>query len=235
MPEARPRPQVAVCLRSDRAEQLRKGRSYVDWIVRCGGRVRIVAPGTRGPLLGCSGLLLTGGEDVAPELYGEANRHCGRLNPKRDAFELKLLRSALRRDLPIFAVCRGAQLLAVALRGSLYQDLRRDPPPGPRVAHRGPGRTDTVHSVAVEPRSLLARLVGKRSLRVNSHHHQGIRRLPRVLRAAARSDDGLVEAIEHRWRAFVVGVQWHPERSNEPSSEALMKAFLAACRRRRRS
>ncbi len=211
-----------------------RAKPYVEWVTRCGGAVRIVVVGERAPLGACDGLLLTGGEDVAPERYGESNRYCERVNPMRDAFELSLVRSVLRRNLPLIAVCRGIQVLAVALRGTLYQDIPRqfavETGTERAVVHRSPQHTDTVHRLCIEEESHLARLIGARTIAVNSHHHQGLRRLPRSARVAARSADGLVEAIELPGQRFVLGVQWHPERWPHPSSARIMKGFLAACR-----
>jgi putative glutamine amidotransferase len=208
-----------------------KAEHYAEWILRSGGMYQLVVPGVKGPLDGVSGLLLTGGEDVDPALYGEVNR-CSRVNPERDKAELELLQVALRCDLPVLGVCRGMQLLNVALGGSLYQDISElGPVPrgGKSVCHRGPQHTDTTHPVDVEPHTFLARCADEQKLLVNSHHHQGIRELPAELSVSARSPDGLIEAIEHIGKTFVLGIQWHPERWPDKSSDAIMKEFLASC------
>jgi putative glutamine amidotransferase len=169
---------------------------------------------------------------VAPARYGEADRHCERVNEPRDAWELDLLPRALNRDLPILAVCRGIQVLAVALGGSLVQDLPaelRARGIRSRVAHRGRGGADSTHRITIVPRTVLARLIPAKTTLVNSHHHQAVRAAPRGTRVSARAGDGAIEAIEHATRRFVLGVQWHPERWNRPSSAAVMRGFLAAC------
>jgi len=226
-------PRIAVALKSDDPKIVAKAGPYLDWVRRGGGDPVIVVPDTRRPLAGVGGLLLIGGEDVAPERYGEVDRSCETINRERDAFEFTLIRSVLRRDLPTVAVCRGIQILAVGLRGTLYQDIPREAAvesDAKRVAHRGPRHTDTAHRIRLEKGSRLADLIGARTITVNSHHHQAIRDVPKSARVAARSADGLIEAIELPGRRFVLGVQWHPERWTHASSEKIMKGFLAACR-----
>jgi putative glutamine amidotransferase len=184
--------------------------------------------------LSVAGLLLTGGGDVDPELYGEAWLHAERVDRARDDFELGLVAEARRRALPLLGICRGAQVLAVALGGSLVQDIPCvQPDKGTAVRHRGdgPDRRDTEHAVNVESGSLLNRLLRATRLSVNSHHHQAVRELPPPARVVARSDDGVAEALELPGSPLVLGIQWHPERWAHPSSDALRAAFLGAARR----
>ncbi len=210
-----------------------KAEGYAEWVLRGGGAYQLVVPGATGPLERVSGLLLTGGEDIDPAIYGEVNRCSKRVNPARDKFELDLLQEALSRDLPVLAVCRGMQLLTAALGGTLYQDLSELAPSlshGESVCHRGPKHTDTTHRVEVEPMTFLARSVGQDTLLVNSHHHQGVRNLPADLYISGRSRDGLIEAVEHRGKTCTLGIQWHPERWPDRSSDSIMIHFLAACK-----
>jgi len=203
---------------------------YSEWVIRSGGDVRRLTLDGEGSLDGVAALLLTGGEDIQPSLYGEPNRHCGRTNPARDKFELELLNLALKRRLPILAVCRGMQLLCVALGGSLHQDLSefRLLRLGADVLHRSTDHTDTTHPLEVLPGTLLARVIGSGISLVNSHHHQGVKMLPSRLRPAAFASDGLTEAAEGVDSTFVLGVQWHPETWEHSSSLALISALLAA-------
>jgi putative glutamine amidotransferase len=179
------------------------------------------------------GLLLSGGIDVDPALYGQP-RHpkLGRVDRERDDFELALTREALRRDLPILAICRGQQVLNVATGGTLYQDLPSQLEGA--VGHEASGsRTRLSHTVEVEPGSLLERILGRGPLSVNSFHHQAVERLGDGLVTSGRSPaDGVIEAVEMKGRTFVVGVQWHPESFwNEASSfHALFEAHVTACR-----
>jgi putative glutamine amidotransferase len=118
----------------------------------------------------------------------------------------------------------------VALGGTLLQDLPAELPRGrSRVIHRGPRRTDSRHRVTLEKGTALARLIGRNALLVNSHHHQAVRAMPPGVRVSARSADGVIEAIEHPDKKFVLGIQWHPERWPRESSEAILRGFLAAC------
>lgn len=176
-----------------------------------------------------AGLLLAGGVDVDPHLYGE-RRHpeTERSNKARDAHELRLLRQALERDVPVLAVCRGHQFLNAAMGGSLVQHIEGD---GHRVDDAGESRWHTV--------SIRGGRIGEvyglgRDLRVNSRHHQAVteERLAPSLEPFAYSPDGLVEAMESREHLWVVGVQWHPERPEmRPAADALFAAFVAACRK----
>jgi len=145
----------------------------------------------------------------------------------------------MNRDLPILAICRGLQLLAVAFGGTLYQDLSECASELPRVEPFSPrtaNRTDTTHVIDVEPMSLLPNCVSASSFPVNSHHHQGIRILPPSLRICARSRDGLIEAVENDVEVFILALQWHPERWTHESSNSIMRSFVEACdlRSRRR-
>ncbi len=224
-------PEIAVIVKSRDEKVLRDVKPYLKWLTRSGGEPTLVFVGEPVPR-SARGILLLGGEDVAPARYGETNRHCERINEARDAFELDLLEDALVRDVPILAVCRGIQVLAVALEGTLYQDLAielREVGVRSRVVHRGAKQTDSTHRVTIEPGTALARLIGRKTVLVNSHHHQAIRKVPPRARVAARAIDGTIEAIEYPDRRFVLGIQWHPERWKHPSSDAIMKGFLEAC------
>ncbi|HVH10671.1 MAG TPA: gamma-glutamyl-gamma-aminobutyrate hydrolase family protein [Gemmatimonadales bacterium] len=172
---------------------------------------------------GVQGLVLTGGEDVEPRRYGAApHAKLGAIDPARDAVELALIASAERRRLPILAICRGIQILNVALGGTLYQDLSSERP-GPLDHAAAGGR----HALAVAPHSVVAASVGSVPGSVNSRHHQAIRDLAPALVATAWAEDGVVEAAERRERAapWTLGVQWHPE---ELPEDGVFQGFAAA-------
>lgn len=183
------------------------------------------------------GLLLTGGEDVDPARYGqEPHPELGEVIPARDTLEFAALEEALRLGMPVLAICRGFQLLNVALGGTLYQDLPSQRP-GP-VAHE---QTAPVghrwHGARVEPGTGMDTILGVRDLFINSFHHQGIDRLAPALRAAVLAEDGLVEGVESTRHPWVYGVQWHPERgeANAPADQRdpdrrLLWAFVDAAR-----
>ncbi len=155
------------------------------------------------------GLVLTGGEDVAPDRYGATpHPRLGEVDPVRDAAELALIAAARKRRLPILAICRGIQILNVALGGTLYQDLDSERP-GP-VPHAG---ETSRHAVRVEAGSRLERTLGTRSATVNSRHHQAIRDLAPDLKAVAWAEDGVIEGAEPADASapWIVAVQWHAE------------------------
>lgn len=198
---------------------------YYDSLLEAGAEYTIVDGDDLPP--DADGFLLLGGVDVDPRLYGEeAHEATNQPNRERDANELALVRRALERDIPVLCVCRGHQLLNVALGGSLVQDLD-----GP--AHKWvDGDGSNWHAVTVVD-GRLAEIYGRGgTIRVNSRHHQGVtdERLASGLRVTARAPDGLIEGFEsvsHRW---VVGVQWHPERPEmRPDAGPLFRAFVEAC------
>jgi putative glutamine amidotransferase len=191
------------------------------------------------------GLLLTGGEDVDPARYGEAVRHATVESvPERDALEFRLLEWALADGLPVLAICRGIQVLNVALGGTLYQDLpaEHEPDAGHDQSKAAPPvpRVRASHPVTVVPGSFLADLIGDGDLPVNSMHHQGIKALAPGLFPVAYAPDGLIEAVEANDPAppaFLVGVQWHPEElavGGDRASRRLFDAFVTAAAKRQR-
>lgn len=174
-------------------------------------------------------LLLAGGQDVDPYFYGEdPDPKLQGTNNQRDLFELALIEAALAQNKPIFAICRGMQLLNVALGGSLYQDLTLYPDWKVRHLQVPTPPSHTSHRIEVTPGSLLSKLVGE-TYRVNSYHHQAVKRLGKNLKVTALSSDQIVEAIE--WvddSQRILGVQWHPELTYQehPSELNLFNYFV---------
>ncbi|MFI5257950.1 MAG: gamma-glutamyl-gamma-aminobutyrate hydrolase family protein [Gemmatimonadales bacterium] len=183
---------------------------------------------------GMAGLILTGGEDVDPKHFGEAAHPAlGDVHPRRDEFELALVRAARARRIPTFAICRGVQVANVALGGTLVQDLPSEWPSA--LAHEsGQGRADRTHVVRLAAGSRLARACGAVDITVNSMHHQAMARVADGLLAVAHAPDAVVEGVE--WTGddwWMLGVQWHPEElvdTAEPWDRALFAAFAAAAR-----
>ena len=204
--------------------------AYVNAIERAGGRPLLVPPSEDGvdeTLAVLDGLLFSGGSDIDPDTYGaEAHSETNGVRPERDRAELALLEAALARDMPVLAVCRGSQVLNVALGGDLVQHLPEV------VGHERHKHTPGVfadHEVDVLPGTKLQALVGDHAP-VKSHHHQGYGRIGQGLRPAARAEDGTVEAIEDTERRFALGVLWHPE---EGKDAALFEALVDEARRYR--
>jgi putative glutamine amidotransferase len=177
------------------------------------------------------GLMITGGAfDVDPALFGAAERHVTvTLKSRRTDFELAMVKGALARDMPIFGICGGQQLLAVALGGRLIQHIPDEVPDA--LAHEQPNPRDQPgHDVTVVPGTLLSRIVGRDSIPVNSAHHQAVKTVPDAIIVNSRSEDNVIEGIEDPARRFCLGVQWHPEYLISPADAALFQAFIAACR-----
>lgn len=189
----------------------------------------------------CDGLLLAGGEDIHPHRYHAAPHPALDLtNAARDEAELLIARHALARGMPIFGICRGQQLLNVAMGGTLYQDLPSERPSF--IDHAfGDARRDfraLSHGITLSEDSWLAEVLGVSELAVNSLHHQAIRDLAPGLRAVAHAVDGVVEAVEGEGDAFVVAVQCHPELLWEDTDSrwsAVFAAFVARCRDQERA
>ena len=177
------------------------------------------------------GILLTGGHDVAPALYGEKTI-CSSVIPcgQRDSLEQEVLKQALERDIPILGICRGIQFLNAYLGGTLYQDLLTQHSSDVEH-HQKPPYDVPVHRVDIIKESSLYALLKVSSLLVNSYHHQAIKDLAYGLRAMAVSEDGLVEAVEIPEKSFVWAVQWHPEFSYkvDSSSVAIFNEFIKHC------
>lgn len=177
------------------------------------------------------GFVLSGGGDVDPALYGghlDATVHS--IDPERDAFERALIPLVLQADKPLLAICRGVQILNVALGGSLYEDIPSALPEALRHDwYPDIPRDYLAHTVEIEQGSRLAEILGTRKLRTNSLHHQAIRQPAPGLEVVARAEDDVIEAVELPGKRFAIGVQWHPEcLPNEPAMQRLFSEFVNA-------
>ncbi|MEL6800608.1 MAG: gamma-glutamyl-gamma-aminobutyrate hydrolase family protein [Pseudomonadota bacterium] len=171
-----------------------------------GGRAVRWGAGRRSDLDRVDGLIIGGGDDISPELYGGDLTLSARLDPERDALERRLAKEALGRDIPVLGICRGAQMLNVALGGTLHQDAWEAFPAARVVKTILPRRT-----VTILPDTHLATHAGDTDMQVNALHTQAVDRLGRGLRVAARDRSGMIQAIERVRDPFALGVQWHPE------------------------
>ena len=176
------------------------------------------------------GLLLTGGGDIDPMLFGEEpHKHLGDVSPSRDLIEMTLVQEMLKKNKPILGVCRGLQIINIALGGNMYQDIysQRDVPllQHTQKAHR----FHQSHFVQVKEGSLLESITKSEQIKVNSYHHQAVKDVPLPLIISGVASDGIIEAIESTEHAFVLGVQWHPEAladNRETASLLLSEKFL---------
>ncbi len=176
------------------------------------------------------GVILSGGPDVHPRFYGEEPlARLGDLDEELDLMELDLTRAVLERDMPLFAVCRGIQVLNVALGGTLFQDISAQVEGAINHVQPAP-KSVTTHKVTLEPESMLSGILGRRTIMVNGRHHQAIKDAAPDLSITARARDQVVEAVEWPGRRFVLGVQWHPEGTwrNDTPSKRLFKALVTA-------
>lgn len=241
-------------------EQVRIARAYYEAVERAGGTPVLIPPckpaSMRRILDRLDGILLIGGRDYNPELFGAtANETVALLHPDRVKFDLALAREAIKRNLPVLGICGGLQLINIALGGSLIIDIPTYLATGkveanaanatsvaktgsatcaavPSIKHRaneGELPTRTVHSATVVRDSMLFPIYGPVIPVTVSSHHQATLRLGRRLKATAFAPDGIIEAIEHRFKRFVVGVQWHPER-DFAANRRLFRAFVTACK-----
>ena len=207
-------------------------QDYLNAIIRAGA-APVLLPMTEDEsvqsalLTRIDGLLLSGGADVAPALYGEETLPvCGVTDPLRDTAEVYLVKKSVRENIPFLAICRGFEIMIAAAGGTLYQDIETQRPDSLRhPCYEVPA--EKVHGVTIEENTLLYELCGQKEIRVNSRHHQGAKELPPVLTISARAEDGLPEGIELSGHPFAVGVQWHPETlsAENPEAQALFDAL----------
>lgn len=212
--------------------------NYERWIKNGNGDIGVVmlkpGEGEDSYVSHCDGIILSGGEDVSPDLYGKPEYvkyyNLTDCSPERDKFELRILKEAEEFKVPVLGICRGSQLGNVYSKGTLIPDL----PSIGKTVHSGGPKIDTVHGVTLTKGSRLANIIGLEKGEINSHHHQASDIPGKGLVATAISDDGVIEGLEKAKKhdeEFFLLVQWHPERMdlNNPFSGKLRDAFLKAC------
>lgn len=216
---------------------------YAGAVLAAGG-VPVVLPCETAPsfiaaaVRRADGVMLSGGEDLQPELFTKRlapklAATVRALEPERDLLELQLIDEVFRQRKPLLAICRGHQVLNVALGGTLIVDISQQMP-GALDHRRLDRRYDPVHEVRLTRGTVFARLMGEKALQVNSTHHQAIGRVAKPLRVTGRSPDGIVESVElrdPRQLPFLQSVQFHPERLWErfPVFQKLFQSFICAC------
>ena len=178
----------------------------------------------------CGGFVLTGGHDVAPELYNAVRQpYCGTSCKLRDEMERYILKKSVELDKPVLGICRGVQFMNACFGGTLYQDLDKEFNSS-IDHHMTPPYDRAVHEVNIRKDSFLYSILGKEKIGVNSYHHQAVKDLSPEFANSAISEDGIVEGIEMPSKRFIVGVQWHPELTylRDENSQKLIKAFVDA-------
>jgi putative glutamine amidotransferase len=248
----KPKPIIVVSTMNEK-----KGAEFSDWstslsygytrsIAQAGG-VPLLAPNlpekniARDMVAQADGVMLTGGDDLQPDIYDtKLPKHikakAGGVDPARDLFELLLIKETLKQRKPLLAICRGPQVLNVALGGGLVTDIPTERPKA--MKHQIKGKAHKLaHTIEIEPDTLMRRIFRRATLRINSAHHQAVGKLAPMLRATAWTRDGIVEAIELIQKdaedaPFLLGVQFHPERliDEHPEFLGIFKAFVKACR-----
>ena len=223
----------------ERPPFLGQNQTYVQAVIRAGAAPLLI-PMLNDPSLlrtlyaSLDGLLLSGGKDVAPVHYGEAlHERCDPVPPERDEMELRLARWAVDEGRPLLGICRGIQVLNVALGGSLYQDIEAQIPGAEKHSwYPDHSRGHLSHVVLVTPEARLGRTLGATSLSVNSGHHQAVKDVAPGLTVVARAPDGVVEGLEADGHPFAIGVQWHPEElaAGDPRQQRIFDALVDACR-----
>ena len=223
---------------------VRSDYDYVEGVAGAGG-VPVVLPPVGGEraaeavIGGLDGLLLAGGSDLDPGYYGERpSSKLGPTVPERDAFEVPLVALALRRGIPVFGVCRGMQLLNVALGGTLFQDIPSEIGRDVLKHRQETPKWEPTHEVGLREDSWVRSIIQESCVEVNSYHHQGVKDLADSLVVSGVSPDGIIEALESRDFSdrWLVGVQWHAEAMRDvgPEQRKLFEAHVSACERHAR-
>ena len=227
------KPVIAVAFMADDLSCNHLRKHYEQALLRAGAEVRWIEPEDPAEaaqlVLDCDGLLIPGGPDVEPGLYGQArSEKCGKANPYRDELEIRLLKAFLAARKPVFGVCRGIQIVNVFFGGTLHQDIGEIQ----RCRH-----SDRLccrfgsHKVNITPGTILHGILGDTRVAVNSLHHQAVDTPAAGMEISAVSEDGIVEAMELTGYPFCLNVQWHPEMMAEryPAQQSLFDAFVSVC------
>ncbi|GKV56686.1 gamma-glutamyl-gamma-aminobutyrate hydrolase [Sporosarcina sp. NCCP-2222] len=211
--------------------------AYIRAIIQAGGVPLLVPAGVGQDVKrieeSLDGLVLSGGDDVDPYLFGEEpHPQIGKVTPERDEMEMALARQFLSADKPILGICRGMQLLNIVCGGTVYQDLTAQHVE-PLIQHKQQAaKSHASHAVTLTKDSILHRLAARNEIRVNSFHHQAVRDVASPFVVTGQSTDGVIEAMESTKHRFVLGVQWHPEElhaSGDLCSQKIFEVFIKNC------
>ncbi len=222
----------------DESDHFRLPATYIEAVRRAGGIPLLLPPGEPyyAQLLDLlDGVILSGGGDIEPALYGgQKHETIYMINSERDSSEIDLARKVVDLRLPILNICRGAQVLNVALGGTLIEDLPAEV--GQDILHRMRPNGPTPHSVTVKPESRLAQIMGQSEVTTASWHHQAVRQLAPGLEVVAQASDGTIEAFEMPGHPWLIAVQWHPELTapDDPSQQRLFDVLVEMAIKKRR-
>ncbi|MDD4690222.1 MAG: gamma-glutamyl-gamma-aminobutyrate hydrolase family protein [Eubacteriales bacterium] len=210
--------------------------SYMDSVL-CAGGVPVILPITSDDSVieniinVCDGILVTGGHDIEPELYGEQIMDgCDELCPERDALDFRLTLMAINVDKPMLAVCRGMHMVNVVMGGTLYQDIPTQI--STDIEHNMPVVSDDViHEVRIERGTPLMDILKEENIMVNSYHNQCVKKIGSGLEVSAVCPDGIIEGIFMPDKRYIHGLQWHPEKlaQNDKYSQRIIESFVKAC------
>ncbi|HEB72417.1 MAG TPA: gamma-glutamyl-gamma-aminobutyrate hydrolase family protein [Nitrospirae bacterium] len=214
-------------------------KSYLNAVERSGGLPFPITPAIKASTTDAylsliDGLIVTGGYfDIDPALYGEKPiARIDEIKPDRTLMEIRLIKKAVRLKIPLLGVCGGHQAINIAFGGGLYQDIGAQAPGALRHEQKPKPVSQTSHEVKITGDSMLRRIVGKDKIKVNSTHHQSVKKVGKGLKVCATAPDGIVEAIERDGSgSFLVGVQWHPEKlyESDKASRKLFRQFINKC------
>ncbi|MCS7056108.1 MAG: gamma-glutamyl-gamma-aminobutyrate hydrolase family protein [Thermoflexales bacterium] len=235
----RPRILIPIPIQDPEQRRFTLGKNYVNSLVMCGA-IPILLPTSVAPEAwravyeSADGVMLSGGGDVDPALFGEeAHQETYGVDRERDDMEIALARWALQDDKPLFAICRGIQVMNVAFGGSLIQDLpsqlKSDIPHDGN--YNGFERHAVAHAVRIEPGTHISRIMGAGEVGVNSFHHQALKDVADGLVVTSRAPDGVIESVEFPGKRYYIGVQWHPEEMADRRDDmlSLFRTFVEAC------
>jgi len=234
------KPIIGITSDIDKEGNYKLNYNYINVVIRAGGMPILLPTGIEADIHQLSsmldGLLLTGGGDVDPTLFNEEpHPNLGVVSPSRDSLEITLVQKLLRSDKPILGICRGLQILNIAFDGNMYQDLQSQYEKSLLQHVQKAVRHHPSHFVQVEKDTILESIAKCSEFKVNSFHHQAVKKVRKPLIISGAASDGVIEAIESKAHRFVVGVQWHPEELSDNGDEIslrLFERFIKSCNKK---
>ena len=231
------KPIIGITTNFEDEKNLSVHKSNYNRIIEAGG-IPVILPITSDVIAikdlvsSIDGVLFTGGLDVDPVFYNEDPlQQLQDISPGRDGFEFALVKELIDKHTPILAICRGAQVVNVALGGSLYQDIPTQVGKSAMQHVQKAKNEHLSHSITIDPDSKFGEIYNTEEIRVNSFHHQSVKELGEGLKAVAHANDGIIEAIESTTNHFILGTQWHPEYIEDEATNRLFEVFVNECKK----